>query len=83
VALADRFASYKPAPKGPACSIGSLLAGMDADDKVALQQALDDTSIQSRTIWRVLIDEGYEISDAPIARHRRGLCLCSRKDSQS
>jgi len=83
VALADRFASYKPALKGPACSIGSLLAGMDADDKVALQRALDDESIQSRTIWRVLVDEGYEVSDSPIGRHRRGLCQCSRSDLQS
>jgi hypothetical protein len=27
-----------------------------------------------------LIDEGHEISDTPINRHRRGLCQCSRKD---
>jgi hypothetical protein len=83
VALADRFANAKPARKGPDCSIKTLLAGMDGADREALQAALDDESIQSRIIWRVLIDEGYEVSDAPIARHRRGLCLCSRSDLQS
>jgi len=83
VTLNNRFATAKPARKGPTCSVKLLLASMDEHERDTLIAAFDDETIQSRTIWRVLIDEGYEISDSPIGRHRRGLCLCSRKDLQS
>ena len=79
--LAHKFTQAKTAQKGPPCTVGLLLAFMTADDRAALIAALDDPSIQSRTIWRVLVEEGHEISDTPIGRHRRGMCLCSRKDS--
>lgn len=83
MALAAKFEQAKPARKGPPCTVGLLLDFMTKDDREALIAALADDSIESRTIWRVLIDEGHEISDTPINRHRRGLCQCSRKDLQN
>ena len=83
MALAQKFTQAKTAQKGPPCTVGLLLKFMTADDRAALIAALDDPSIQSRTIWRVLVEEGHEISDTPISRHRRGMCLCSRKDSKN
>ena len=78
--LAEKFIQAKTPRKGPPCTVGLLLQFMTEDDKAALIAALADPSIESRTIWRVLVEEGHEISDTPIARHRRGMCLCSRKD---
>jgi hypothetical protein len=82
MALAAKFTQAKAARKGPPCTVGLLLSFMTGDDRAALEAALADESIESRTIWRVLVEEGHEISDTPIARHRRGMCLCSRKDLQ-
>ena len=82
MALAAKFTQAKTARKGPPCTVGLLLSFMTGDDRAALEAALGDESIESRTIWRVLVEEGHEISDTPIARHRRGMCLCSRKDLQ-
>jgi hypothetical protein len=81
--LADKFTQAKTARKGPPCTVGLLLSFMSKDDHAALVAALADPSIESRTIWRVLVEEGHEISDTPIGRHRKGMCLCSRKDSQN
>lgn len=82
MALAAKFTQAKTARKGPPCSMGLLLSFMTEVDRAALQAALADPSIESRTIWRVLVEEGHEISDTPIGRHRNGVCQCSRKDSQ-
>lgn len=70
MALAAKFTQAKTSRKGPPCSVGLLLAFMSKDDRAALVAALADPSIESRTIWRVLVEEGHEISDTPIARHR-------------
>jgi hypothetical protein len=83
VALGDKFTQAKTTRKGPPCSVGVLLSSMTKDDREALIAALADPSIESRTIWRVLIDEGHEISDTPIGRHRNGVCQCSRQDLPS
>ena len=82
MALDAKFTQAKTARKGPPCTVGLLMDFMTEDDRAALVAALADPAIESRTIWRVLVEEGHEISDTPIGRHRRGMCLCSRKDSQ-
>lgn len=83
MALSAKFTQAKTSRKGPPCTVGLLLEFMSDDDRTALVAALADPSIESRTIWRVLIDEGHEISDTPIGRHRNGVCQCSRRDLQS
>ena len=81
MALSAKFTQAKTARKGPPCTVGLLLKFMSKDDRAALIAALNTPTIQSRTIWRVLVEEGHEISDTPIGRHRRGMCQCSRNDS--
>ena len=83
MALAAKFTQAKTARKGPPCTVGSLLKFMSADDRAALIAALNTPTIQSRTIWRVLVEEGHDISDTPIGRHRRGMCQCSHNDSKN
>ena len=80
--LADKFMQAKTVRKGPLCTVGAMLSSMTPEDRDAVNQALNTPMVTSRTIWRVLVEEGYNISDTPIARHRRGMCLCSRKDLQ-
>lgn len=82
MALTDKFTRAKTARKGPPCTVGALLSFMTDEDRDAVNQAFNNPMVTSRTIWRVLVEEGHEISDTPIARHRKGMCLCSRKDLQ-
>jgi hypothetical protein len=83
VSLAERLRNMNAERKGPPCTIGVLLEGMTKEDACALTEALADPALQSRAIWRALVAEGYEITDSPVTRHRKGLCLCSRIDSQA
>ena len=83
MSLAQRLATVSAERKGPPCTVRVLLDGMEHDDATALLDAMADPAVQSRAIWRALVAEGYEISDSPVARHRKGLCLCSRNALQA
>lgn len=83
MSLAERLRNVSAERKGPPCTIRVLLDGMTKEDKQALTEVLADPTVQSRAIWRALVAEGYEVSDSPVARHRKGLCLCSRSDSKA
>ena len=83
MSLAERLRSVSKEPKGPPCTIRLLLDGMTKEDAQALTDVLADPTVQSRAIWRALVAEGYEISDSPVTRHRKGICLCSRSDSKA
>ena len=83
MSLADRLQHAKAERKGPRCSVAKLMDRMPAQDREALQAALDDDQLEARAIWRALLAEGYDITDQPLGRHRRGICQCSRIDSQN
>lgn len=64
---------------GPKCFIARALADMTPADAADLRAALDDTSISSAAIAKVLSDRGWKMSHAPVQRHRRrgnGGCSC-------
>ena len=63
--------------KGPPCTMSLVLAELDGDDRVALQNALDDEAIAHTTIYRVLTSNGFRVSLHTVTRHRRGECLCA------
>jgi hypothetical protein len=72
--LADRFASYeKPAP-GAKCVTCSLVEGLPKDEAAALDAALADASISNAAISAILKEEGHQIGETSVRRHRRGIC---------
>lgn len=58
------------------CTVHLLLASMDTKDQSDLETALEDLTIQSTIIQRVLERKGYKIASTALARHRRGDCAC-------
>ena len=74
--LADQFAALRPNHGGTRCSVGASLDRMEPDDRAALQAALDNPTIQGAGISLVLRNNGYDVGDQAVSRHRRGVCSC-------
>jgi len=74
--LADQFAALRPNYGGTRCAVGRTLDLMDPDDRAALQAALDNRGIQGAGISLVLRDNGHDVGDQAVSRHRRGVCSC-------
>jgi hypothetical protein len=75
-------------PTTTACKIGSLLKGsvLSDEDKTTLAKLLavpegTPKRLTNAAIARVLRDEGFDISNSAVDRHRRTDCACSRKVS--
>jgi len=68
------------------CKIGSLLnsgSPLLEQDRLNLKSVLevdenDPSRINNSTIGRILREEGYDISNSAVDRHRRNDCPCSR-----
>lgn len=74
--LADQFAALRPNHGGTRCGVGSALDRMDDADQAALQAALDNPTLQAAGISQVLRNNGYDVGDQAVSRHRRGVCQC-------
>jgi hypothetical protein len=67
------------------CKIGTLLTGniLPEQDRTNLKTVIDveegnPTRINNSTIGRILREEGHDISNSAVDRHRRGECPCKR-----
>ena len=74
--MADDLAKLRPNHGGTPCSVQTVLKEMNAKDREALLEAIDNPRIQSAGITTVLRNRGYQIAEAAVARHRRGVCRC-------
>lgn len=75
MALADALkAEAVQMPKGPRCTVCTLVTTLDHADKSALITALA-SEMSSSGISRALASEGHRISPSTVARHRREECL--------
>jgi hypothetical protein len=64
---------------GTGCSVGVLLASLDAAESAALQGMLDDFEhFSGAGIERIIRDNGYTVGDQQANKHRRKTCGCSR-----
>ena len=61
--------------RGPRCTYELLI--LDAEDKLALDEALMSAKITSKSIERWLEKRGQRWRHFAIARHRRGECRCA------
>lgn len=89
MSLADKLSEASNTPKQTRlCKIGSILVGpkLSDDDKKVLKEMLDTPEgapnrLNNATIAKVLREEGFDLSNSAVDRHRRGECGCNRKIS--
>lgn len=74
MSLSDRIAEYKPPRIGGACKVCVILETVPEKDASALLVALDDVRISNAGLARILRDEGFQIQETTVRRHRRSEC---------
>lgn len=70
--LSDQIKSEKRLVCGRKRRIPEVMASLDAEDRKALQAALDDKSVKAVTIQRALAKRGISLSATTISSHRNG-----------
>lgn len=88
MSLSERFAQASTATSNTLCKIGLILANekIPAEERKVLLEILEvpdgaPNRLNNSSIGRVLRDEGYDLSNSAVDRHRRKDCPCSRKVS--
>lgn len=83
MSLAKRLAETTATGAGLPCKIGSLLAGnqLSKEDRSKLAEVLDvpygtPGRLPNTAIAAALREEGFDIGDAAVTKHRRGSCRC-------
>ena len=78
--LVDALASVKAPAKGPSCTVGLLLAGLDDTKRDAIEAAMGDPNVMHSALeaaCRAADDVTHTPSSDTFSRHRRGLCRCA------
>jgi hypothetical protein len=85
MSLSDKLASAKNEAIQRACKIGVILVSKDLSDKDKqnLKAILDAdqndlTRVPNSTLAKILREEGYDVSNSAVDRHRRSDCACNR-----
>ncbi|WP_328491164.1 hypothetical protein [Streptomyces zaomyceticus] len=78
----DALTSAPAAPRGPRCSVGTLLDTVDAEAAVSLRKVLDTTTVSANSIAETLSRYGDPVTAYTVNRHRRrgapNGCRCER-----
>lgn len=86
MSLSDKLSAASTDIPTRLCKIGALLSSgssLSEQDQLNLKSVLDapendPSRINNATIGRILREEGYDISNSAVDRHRRKDCPCSR-----
>jgi hypothetical protein len=83
MSLAERLNEATPAGAGLPCKIGTLLTGtqLSKEDRAKLAEVLEvpygtPGRLANTAIAAALRDEGFDVGDAAVTKHRRGTCRC-------
>jgi hypothetical protein len=83
MSLSDKLKSAQSEAINQVCVLGKLLSGnkLSNSDKQNLINILDipldsPSRVPNAELGRILREEGYDISNSSIDRHRRGDCRC-------
>lgn len=83
MSLSDKLKSAQNKAKIQSCLVGELIAGdkLSKSDKENLISILDvpqdnPARVPNTQLGRILREEGHNISNSSIDRHRRGDCCC-------
>jgi len=86
MSLSDRLSKAAEMARISLCKVGVLLStdALNAKDKEHLASILevpmgDPRRIPNSILAKVLREEGHDISNSSMDRHRRGDCSCARK----
>lgn len=66
---------FRP-PKGPQCTVATLLSVADPEVVDLLTRAMSNPYAPSTMIARAMHDKGHQVSTHSIQRHRRRECRC-------
>lgn len=78
MALADKLQHPAPNMAGSPCSVRVLLDTLQGDELAALKHMLASREWSQAMVWKALLDEGYEVGQQSINRHRGGKCRCAK-----
>jgi hypothetical protein len=83
MSLAEKLQRTTPTGAGLPCKIGSLLQGtqLSAEDKAKLAEVLEvpygsPGRLPNTAIAAALREEGFDVGDASVNKHRGGTCRC-------
>jgi hypothetical protein len=83
MSLAERLEKSLPTGAGLPCKIGSMLHSeqLSKEDQAKLAEVLDipygtPGRLPNATIAAALREEGFDVGDAAVMKHRRGSCRC-------
>ena len=74
MSLSKRIAEYEPPRIGGKCRTCLALEESSPEDRAALQAALADPRYSNAGLSRILKEEGFQIQESTVRRHRRGEC---------
>lgn len=75
----DEMRAEARKPKGPPCSVATLLAELADEERGQLLEALSDRGITASVITSVLAAHGHRIGHQTVTRHRGGRCACGAR----
>jgi hypothetical protein len=83
MSLVEKLSQVTPTGAGLPCKIGSLLKGtqLSKEEREKLAEVLEipygtPGRLPNTTIAAALREEGFDIGDAAVNKHRRGSCRC-------
>ncbi|MFF4276132.1 hypothetical protein [Streptomyces sp. NPDC001536] len=67
----NQLTDQPPAPRGPRCTVSTILEVLDEDTAQKLRTLLDAPGISATQIANALSDNGHRVQAPAVARHRR------------
>lgn len=61
------------------CSVCTFLESLNKEETLAIKERLEDKNTSSSALSKVLKNNGHNIQEGTLARHRRGICLNGSK----
>ena len=72
--FAKRLAEYEKPRIGGKCATCTIIEEASPEDREALLAAMGDPRISNTGMARIFREEGFNIGDSAIRRHRKGEC---------
>lgn len=78
MSLVERLTNAKPKESGLPCGVSKVLEEMNEEEQNALVDVMfaQPRRISNAQLQEILLDEGYDVSNASIKLHRRKQCRC-------
>ncbi|WP_404949151.1 hypothetical protein HFP70_35805 [Streptomyces sp. ARC14] len=82
IAALTQLSEAPPAPRGPRCTVGAILDGLDTATAQKVRDVLNTPGISATQLADTLTASGHPVQAPAVARHRRrgasNGCRCPR-----